>query len=29
MLADAIGWPQIAALLVLLQRGAEELAIRN
>ena len=25
MLTDAIGWPQIAALLVLLQRGAEEL----
>ncbi len=25
MLAEAIGWPQIAALLVLLQRGAEEL----
>jgi methyltransferase len=25
MLAEAIGWPQIVALLVLLQRGAEEL----
>jgi methyltransferase len=25
MIAEAIGWPQIAALLVLLQRGAEEL----
>jgi methyltransferase len=25
MLTEAIGWPQIAALLVLLQRGAEEL----
>ena len=25
MLAEAIGWPQIVAVLVLLQRGAEEL----
>ena len=25
MIAETIGWPQIAALLVLAQRGAEEL----